>query len=166
MRIKSLSRILLILGLLIFSRPEFVYSGSGYINDDIQYYGVEISGEDSLYVNGELIYYVEVDKSFTATIFFYNIFDKVLAKAYIKVTLQENDNNVAFDEPIQIDNESDSLEVKNTHHIQWKIDTIEKIECCANNAGIVGCDEDSGKLKCYDGAISKSCTCDEYDISE
>jgi len=140
-------------------------AGSGYINDDIQYNSFEIIGEDSLYVAGDMIYYVEEDKKLKATIFFYNIFNEVLAKAHIKVTLTENDDSVEFDAPIHIGNESDPLEVKSTHHIQWKIDTLEKIECCANHGGIVGCDEDSGKLKCYDEATSKSCTCDEYDIS-
>ena len=166
MKIKLLFWIPFVLAFLLCSVPEFVYPGSGYINDDIQYNSFEIKGEDALYVTGDLTYYVEEDKKLSATIFFYNIFDKVLAKTYIKVTLKENDNSVEFDEPILIDNESDPLEVKSTHHIQWKIDTIEKIECCANHAGIVGCDEDSGKLKCYDGVISDSCSCDEYNISD
>jgi hypothetical protein len=155
-----------ILVFLFFSTPERVYSGGGYINDDIQYNSFEINGIDSLYVTGDLTYYVEEDKRFRATIFFYTIFDKVLAKAYIKVTLKENDNNVSFDAPIYIEEGSDPLEVKGTHHIQWEIDTVEKIECCANHAGIIGCDDASRKIKCYDGVISTSCTCDEYDISD
>jgi len=165
LKIKLLFWIPLVLAFLSYSVPEIVYPGNGYINDDIQYNSFEIKGEDSLYIAGDLTYYVEEDKNLKATIFFYNIFNEVLAKAHIKVTLTENDDSVEFDAPIHIGNESDPLEVKSTHHIQWEIDTLEKIECCTNHGGIVGCDEDSGKLKCYDEATSKSCTCDEYDIS-
>lgn len=165
MKIKSLFYVF-VLVFLFFSMSQHAYSVSGYINDDIQCFGVEVNGEDSLYVTGELTYYVEEDKRFKATVLFYNIFDKVLARAYIKVTLKENDESVSFETPIYIDNESDPVEVKSAHHISWEVDTIEKIECCTNHGGIVGCDEDSGKLKCYDGVISKGCVCDEYDVFE
>jgi len=151
---------------LFFPTWALAYSERGYITDDISCYSFDIKGEDSLYVDGELTYYVVEDTYLRATVYFYNIFDTLLARAYIKVTLKENDDSVPFQAPITIDNESDSLAVKSTHHIHWKVNTIEKIECCDAHGGIVGCDEDSGKLKCFDGIISKSCTCDEYNIGE
>jgi len=151
---------------IVFLLSGNVHSGSGTINDDIQYSGFEINGEDSLYAAGDLTYYVEEDKRFNATVFFCNIFDKVMAKANVRVTLKENDDSVSFNVPIHIGNEFDPLEVKSTHHIQWEINRIEKIECCVNHGGIAGCDDNSGNIECLDGTISKKCTCEEYDISE
>lgn len=154
------------IALLIFSVSAVAFSGRGLINDDIQYYGVEISGENSLYVAGELNYYVEEDKRIVATLLFYDIFDKLLAKANIKATLTENTDSVLFDVPIYIDDASDPLEVKSAHHIRWEVSRIERVECCANNGGIAGCDEETGKIRCYDDEIIPTCTCEEYNISE
>jgi len=146
--------------------PKLIAADTGYINDDIHCERIEIRGLNSLYVTGELAYYVEDDSRFEATILFYDIFDTVLAKAYIKVVLKKNDTSVSFDEPIYIDHESDFLEVKGTHHIGWRIDTIQTIECCVDHGGIMGCDEDTGKITCYDGEIVLSCKCDEYNLSK
>jgi len=144
----------------------FSYSERSYITDDISCFRFDIKGDDSLYVDGELTYYVEEDTYFTATVYFYDIFNKVLARAYIEVTLKENDDSAPFEAPIHIDNESDPMEVKSAHHIQWKVSTMDKIECCINHGGIMGCDEGSGKLKCDDGFVNTSCACDTYHISE
>lgn len=152
------------MGILFFPSPSPAYSGRGIINEDIRYYNVEINGLHSLYVTGELNYYTTEDKLLHATLYFYDIFDKVLARTYVKVTLIENDDEVPFEAPIHIDYKSDPLEVKGTHHIQWRIDKIEKVDCCTGHGGIVDCDEYSGKIKCYDGTTG-SCICEEYNIS-
>lgn len=142
------------------------YSDTGTINDDIQCNRIEIKGESSLYVWGDLTYYVEKDTLLNATMYFCNIFDEVIARAYIKVTLRKKDDNVTFEAPITIDNASDPVAVKRTHHIRWKVNVLEAIECCADHGGIIDCDEYSGTLKCFDGEISKDCICDEYHLSE
>ncbi len=165
MKVQS-SFLIFILVFVFFPASVFSYSGRSDISSDIKCHGVEINGEDSLYVTGELIYYVEEDKKFSATLYFYNIFDEVLARAYIEVTLKQNDDSVLFDAPIFIDDASDPVEVKSAHHIQWKVHYIEKILCCANHGGISGCDEDSGRIKCDDGVISKSCACEDYHMAE
>lgn len=166
MRIKLLVWASILFSFLSFLISQQTYSDTGFINDTIQCHRIEIKGENSLYVWGDLTYYVEKDQVLDATIYFCNIFNKVLARAYVKVTLKQNDDRVTFEEPINIDNESDIVAVRSTHHIRWKINAIKTIDCCADHEGIIGCDKYSGKLKCYDGEISKDCTCDKYHISE
>jgi hypothetical protein len=72
-----------------FSMAQRTYSDTGIINDDIQCNRIEIKGENSLYVWGDLTYYVEKDQVLDATIYFCNNFNKVLARAYLQVTLKK-----------------------------------------------------------------------------
>jgi len=55
------------------------------------------------------------------------------------------------DHPVQIDESQQSENI-----------VIARSGCCSYHDGVCGCDEASGMMRCCDGTLSPSCTCEDY----